>query len=183
MQRIDTNLLLKMIREGKSQKECAKHFRVSPVAVCKRLKRLLPPPKSLENLTDKERKFAIEVAKGRTATQAALNSFEVSSINSAKVIGSQLMDKPEIKIAIDDLLDYHGLTKSYRVQKIRQHVDHNDPNVSLKALDMSFKLDGTYAPEKHQVVSASIQITPEMRENMRRALREAGLIPKENEPK
>lgn len=171
MQKIDTNLLLKMIKEGKSQKECAKHFGVSPVAVCKRLKRLVPPPKSLENLTEKEKKFAIEVAKGKTATQAALSSFDVSSMNSAKVMGSQLMDKPEIKMAINELLDYHGLTKSYRVQKIKGHVDHNDPNVSLKALDMSFKLDGTYAPEKHQVVSKTMQITPEVIEAMQNYLK------------
>lgn len=191
MQKIDTNLLLKMIKEGKNQKECAKHFGVSPVAVCKKLKRLLPPPKSLENLTEKEKKFAIEVAKGKTATQAALNSFDVSSMNSAKVIGSQLMGKPEIKMAIEELMEYHGLTRSYRIVKLKDHVDHADPNVSLKALDMSFKLDGTYAPEKHQSVSATVQITPETIIAMQDYLKlradiddkEAGKLIENNHPK
>jgi hypothetical protein len=159
MRKIDDNLLLQMIKQGKLQKEIAEHFKVSPVAVCKRLKRLLPPPKSLENLTEKEKRFALAVAGGKTATQAALNSFEVSSMNSAKVIGSQLMAKPEVKIAVDELMEYHGLTRSYRVNKIKQHVDHADPSVSLKALDMSFKLDGSYAPEKHAVATTSLNDT------------------------
>ena len=41
-------------------------------------------------------------------------------------------------------MDYHGLTKSYRVQKLRKQVDNRDPNVSLKALDQTFKIDGSY---------------------------------------
>lgn len=176
MRKIDDNKLLEMIKQGKLQKEIAEHFKVSPVAVCKRLKRLLPPPKSLEKLTEKERRFALAVAKGSTATQAALNSFEVSSMNSAKVIGSQLMAKPEVKMAIDELMEHHGLTRSYRIQRIKHHVDHADPNVSLKALDMTFKLDGTYAPEKHQVISTTIEITQEMAESMRESLKRQGLI-------
>lgn len=82
MQKIDTTLLLKMIKEGKSQKECAEFFKVSCPAICKRLKRLLPPPEvtlDKHNLTDKEKAFVIEKAKGKTNTQAVLSSYEVSS--------------------------------------------------------------------------------------------------------
>lgn len=148
MRKTDDNKIFEMLREGKSQKEIAEHFEVSPAAICKRVKRLLPPPKSLDNLTDKEQKFCIEVASGKTQTQAVINSYEVTSRESAKVLGSQLMSKPEIKMAIDELMDYHGLTRSYRIQRLKHHVDHSDPVVSLKALDLSWKLDGSYAPEK-----------------------------------
>jgi len=153
MRKINDNLLLQMIQEGREQKEIAKHFGVSPAAVCKRLKRLAPPPPSLEVLTEKEQLFAIEKAKGVTATQAAMKSYECSSLQSAKAIGSQLMGKPEIREAIEDLMESHGLTRAYRVKKLKQHVDHADPGISLKALDMSYKLDGSYAPEKHQHIS------------------------------
>ncbi len=159
--KIDDNILLKLLKQGMPQKDIAKHFGVSPVAVCKRLKRLLPPPKSLEKLTDKERRFAVEVVKGKTATQAALSSFDVSSMNSAKVIGSQLMANSKIKAAVEDLMEMKGVGREYRIERLGEHMAHSDPAVSLKALDMGFKLTGEYAPEKHQTVSQSIQITPE----------------------
>jgi len=156
MRKTDDETILKMLKEGKPQKEIAEHFGVSPAAICKRVKRLLPPPKSLECLTEKEQKFCIEVAKGKTQTQAVMNSYEVTSRKSAKVMGSQLMDKPEIQMAINELMDYHGLTKSYRILRLKNHVDSRDPHVSLKGLDMSFKLDGSYAPEKHMHGVASL---------------------------
>lgn len=153
---LNSEELLRMYKEGKPQKDIAKHFNVTPAAVCKKLKRLLPVPKSLECLTEKEQKFAIEISKGNTQTQAALKAFECGSLQSAKSIGSQLMDKPEVQMVIDELMDLHGLTKSYRVKRLKQHVDHADPNVSLKGLDMSFRLDGSYSPEKHIVGQFSL---------------------------
>ena len=87
---------------------------------------------------------------GKTATQAAFNSFEVSSRDSAKVIGSQLMKKDNVQTAIKDLMEFHGLTGSYRILKLKGHVDNRDPHVSLKALDMSFKLDSSYPPQKNR---------------------------------
>lgn len=153
--KIDDNKLLEMIRDGKQGKECAAFFQVSPAAISKKLKRLQPPPKSLEALTLKEQRFCIEVANGRTQTQAAMNSFECGSLQSAKVIGSQLMDKPEIEMAISDLMAEAGLTKRYRLQRLRQHVDSSSADVSLKALDQSWKLSGDYAPEKHMTMNIS----------------------------
>lgn len=144
MRKINDDLLLQMIQEGKQQKEIADFFNVSPAAICKRLKRFTPPPPSLEVLTDKEKRFAIEKAKGATSTQAAIKSYECSSLQSAKAIGSQLMGKQEIREAIEDLMGFHGLTRSYRVQKLKEHVDNRDPNVSLKAIDLSNKMDASY---------------------------------------
>lgn len=149
--KIDDNILLEMLQQGKKQKDIAAHLGVSPAAICKRLKRLLPAPETVldkYDLTDKERAFVVEKAQGRTNTQAALSSYEAGSIQAAKVIGSQLMRKPEIKSAIEELMDSHGLTKSYRIGRLKNHVDNRDPNVSLKALDQSWKLDGSYAPVK-----------------------------------
>lgn len=156
MRKTDDETILKMLQEGKTQKEIAEHFNVSPPAICKRVKRLLPPPESLQKLTDKEQKFCIEVAKGKTQTQAVMDSYKVTSRESAKVMGSQLMAKPEIQLAINELMDCHGLTRSYRIQRLKNHVDNRDPTVSLKALDLSWKLDGSYAPETHMHGVASL---------------------------
>jgi hypothetical protein len=149
--KIDDSRLITLKNEGRLQKDIAKILGVSEPAITKRLKRLFPeryePPRSLEVLTDKEQRFAIGKASGRTATEAALNAFECSSRQSAKAIGCQLMGKPEVQEAITDLMDQVGLTKRYRIAKLKRHVDNKvDPHVSLKALDQSFRLDGSYAP-------------------------------------
>ena len=151
--KIDDDLLLQLFREEKDkkgiQKKLAEHFQVSPVAIHKRLKRILPIPQSLEKLTDKEQKFVVAVAEGKSRTQAAMDSFDVSSRESAKALQNTLMQKDDIRLAIAELLDIYGLTRGYRINKLKTHIDHVDPGISLKGLDMSFKLDGLYAPEKH----------------------------------
>ena len=154
MRKIDDAVMLKMFDQGTPQKEIAKYFSCSPAAVCKRIKRLSSSPDAIlakHNLTDKEKMFCVEKAKGKNSTKAVLASYEPGSMESAKAIGSQLMARPEIRTVIDELMDSLGLTKGYRIGKLKQHVDNRDPNVSLKALDQSWKLDGSYAPEKHVV--------------------------------
>ncbi len=164
VKKIDDDELLEMYHKGIMQKDIAVHFKVSPVAICNRLKRLLPQPETVldnYNLTEKERSFVIEKAQGRSNTQAVLASqYEAGSLQSAKVLGSQLMDKPEVRQAIDELMEIHGLGRSYRIQRLKHHVDHRDPNVSLKALDMSFKLDNSYPPARNINLSASTPIEP-----------------------
>lgn len=142
------NTILKMLKNGKTQKEIAAHLGVSAPAICKRVKRLLPPPESLQELTEKEQAFAVAISKGMTQTDAAMTAFDVTSRVSAKSLGCNLMTKPDIQVAVADLMQQQGLTRTYRVRKLKQHVDNRDPNVSLKALDQSWKLDGAYS-EKH----------------------------------
>ena len=148
----DDRKILEMLEEGKSQKEIAEFFNVSHAAICKRVKKIktaLKVEKSLEGLTDKQKKFCLEVSLGKTKTQAALDSFECSSRDSAKTIGKELMRKPDIQTAVAELMQEEGLTRRYRVQRLKSHIDHPDPNVSLKGLDQSWKLDGAYTEEKH----------------------------------
>jgi len=151
--------ILRLLSEGKTQTQIAQHFGCSPVAIHKRLKRLNepPPPECLQKLTKKEQKFCLAIAQGKTQTQAAMDSYEVTSRESAKAMGSQLMAKPEIQMSITELMDYCGIDKPYRIRRLKQIIDASDLNIAHKGLDMSFKLDGSYAPEKHLhgVVSVS----------------------------
>ena len=144
MRKTDDTTILQMLKDGRTQKEIAAHFGVSPAAICKRVKRLLPPPESLQELTEKEQAFALAISKGMTQTDAAMASFDVTSRVSAKSLGCNLMTKPDIQLAVADLMQQQGLTRTYRVRKLKQHVDNRDPNVSLKALDQSWKLEGAY---------------------------------------
>jgi transposase len=143
--------ILRLLQEGKNQKQIAEHFGVSPVAIHKRLKRLTlpPPPESLQKLTKKEQKFCIAIAQGKTQTQAAMDSYEVTSRESAKSLSSQLMAKPDIQMSITELMEYCGIDKPYRIRRLKQIIDASDLNIAHKGLDMSFKLDGSYAPDKH----------------------------------
>ena len=144
MRKTNDEEILKMLKEGKTQRKIAQHFGVSEPAISKRVKRLLPPPKSLENLTDKEQKFVLEVASGKTQTDAAMVSHDCISRDSAKSMGSHLMAKSDIQLAVSEIMQQEGLTKRYRVRKLKTHVDAKDPGISLKALDQSWRLDGEY---------------------------------------
>jgi hypothetical protein len=67
----------------KHQRQLEQHFNVSPIAIHKRLKKILPKPKGSGYLTDKEQKFAVSVLQvtviqGKSRTQAAWDSFDVS---------------------------------------------------------------------------------------------------------
>jgi hypothetical protein len=159
-------LILKLHGEGLSQVDIAKQLGVSNVAIHKRLKRLLPAVEDRElekavptlvNLTPKQKEFCKLVAEGKSRTQAALESYDCSSRAVAKSLQTELMQNPEIEESIKKLMDYHGLTRSYRVRKLRDHVDHPDPVISLKSLDMSFKLDGYPQPKISLTQETNIQ--------------------------
>ena len=136
--------------EGKTGVEIAAHFGVSPAAICKRLKRLLPvrEPESFGKLTDKEKKFVIAKVEGQSNTAAAMAAFDVATRESAKTMGHKLMQDADINLALSDLMAQEGIPRRHRVQRLREAIDHPDPNVSLKGLDQSWKLDGAYT-EKH----------------------------------
>jgi DNA-binding CsgD family transcriptional regulator len=104
MRRIDDRILLEMYDDGKgkSQKEIAEYFGVSGPAICKRLKRLTAPPEEplkIESLTAKERTFCLEMAAGKSQTQAALTAYDVSNRESAKSLGHTLMKNGDIQEA------------------------------------------------------------------------------------
>ena len=46
--------------------------------------------------------------------KAALKAYECSSLLSAKVIGSQLMGKPDIQTAINDLMEMKGIGRNFQ---------------------------------------------------------------------
>jgi predicted transcriptional regulator len=156
--------ILQMLKDGHTQKEIAAHFGVSPAAICKRVKKILPPPESLQDLTEKEQVFAVAMSKGMTQTDAAMTAFDVTTRASAKSLGSTLMAKPDIQMAVGDLMQQQGLTRTYRVRKLRQHVDNHDPNVSLKALDQSWKLEGAYTEKQVHVTATYAELVQNVKD-------------------
>jgi hypothetical protein len=149
-----------MVKQHKQQKEMAAFFGCSDAAISKRLKRLIIPPESFEVLTDKEKKFVISKLSGKTNTAAAMDAYECTSLDSAKNLGSHLMQSQKIMDVIAEM-SKQGLTVPYRIGKLKTLIDHIDPNIIHKGLDMSFKLDGSYAPEKSLNLNINLDISPE----------------------
>jgi len=168
MRKINDDELLRLYEQGIQQKDIAIHFDVSPAAVCKRLKRIKPLPESLMRLSDKERQFALQKAMGKSNTEAASISHDTTTRDSAKALGHNLMKKPDIQVAVAELMQEEGLTRRHRVAKLKEHVDAPDPNVSLKALDQTWKLEGLYT-EKHVVAHIT---RADMERNIRESYRQ-----------
>ena len=73
-----------------------------------------------------------------------------------------------------------GLTRRYRVRKLKGHVDATDPNVSLKALDQSWKLDGAYKEEQvhvHMSYEDMMKIDDEISAKIRAFEEKYGILP------
>ncbi len=169
MKKINDGKLLELLNSGKNQKQAAAILGVSEPAVSKRLKRLMPVPETphFDQLTNKEKRYVIERVKGSTQTQSALKSFECGSMESAKVIGSQLAKKPDIEMSITELMSHCGIDIKYRMRRLKQIIDSKDLGIVHKGLDMSFKLEGRYAPEKidHRGMT-SAEITIKLHEKL-----------------
>ncbi len=155
--KVSDKLVLQLWQEGKTQAEIARALQVSHVAIHKRLKRLATP-ESLTMLTQKEQKFCLAVVEGKSRTQAALEAYDCASRASAKALQNTLMDAPRIQNAIDELLELKGYGRDFRTDKLGQHMAHPDPVVSLKALDMGFRLSNDY-PDKNSNQGTSPAVT------------------------
>lgn len=142
---INDDELVELLKQGKNQKEAASYFGVSEAAISKRVKRILPPPDlDKYGLSEKQKAFVTEKARGASNTGAAMKAYNCKDRASAKTLANTLMKDPDVKASISELMDFHGMGRSYRVGKLKNHLDNRDPNISLKALDMSFKLDGSF---------------------------------------
>jgi DNA-binding MarR family transcriptional regulator len=104
----------KLMEMIKMQKEIAAFFKVSPASVCKRLKRLKPPP-DLSALTDKQRDFVVEVARGKNPAETALEVYDCKDKNSAKVLANTMMNDEGLITHIAKLMEHNGLSRTYRV--------------------------------------------------------------------
>ena len=155
MKRIDDEKLLSLLEQGIPQKEIAKRLGCVPSYVTKRKKQLMATtndePETFETLTESQRNFCIAKAQGKTNIEAVTEAYRVTSPESAKVMGSVLMKQDAIRKTIGELLDESGLTKDACVRQLKTLVYSKDGNVSLKALDQRWRLEGLYQAEPARV--------------------------------
>ncbi len=152
--KIDDTRLLELAAQNLSQVEIAAEFGCSQYAISKRLKRLKPPPPSkLDDLTPQQAAFSQRVASGMSPTAAAFETYDCTTRDSAKQIGKKLMAIDDIRGSIEELCNDCGLTRGYKIRKLKSHVDNPDPHLSLKALTEAFKISGDYSPVELNVVT------------------------------
>jgi hypothetical protein len=168
---INDEQLLSLMHGGLNKKDAAKRQGVSPAAVGKRLRQIMPSADSIlekYDLTDKEKAFVLAKAKGKTNTQAAMSAYETTSLESAKSLGSALMKKPEIQQSIPELMDSEGLTERHIVRKTKNRVDSVDENVSLRGIDIACRLRGLYKDrdDKQSNIALITQYVMQIRDQM-----------------
>jgi len=128
-----------MIASGKTQKECAEYYGVSPSAINQRVKKLTygKDPDSFKKLTTREKNFVLAKVAGETNQVAVRSAYDVTTDASAKSLATVLMKDPDIKTAIHDLMHTEGIGRRRRIQRLKDMIESQDMSAVGKGLDIT----------------------------------------------
>ncbi len=166
LRRTDDLKILELYAEGKTQKEIGEVFGVTDVAISLRLKKILPlvkvvkekrflsrEPLDMQLLQDLKNANTVQeevhTQCPKTANENNIISPEHNGNNDSNTVMDVVDVEPEEVRELGDLMSACGLNKEYRLQRLKRCIDHPDPGVVLKALDQSWKLDGSYHNDKN----------------------------------
>jgi len=181
MGKINIDELQAMLKGGQSQADAARHFQVSEAAVCKAVKRLKAAeiPASMEALTDKQKVFVLNLAEGKNATESAMTAYECASRDVAKTLGWRMAKEPDIEKALSDIMAQEGIPRRRRIQRLRHLIESQDLSAVSRGLDMSWKLEGAYAPERVNIEVDHRQLVVDLGKACEALRKEQGLEPGE----
>jgi hypothetical protein len=106
----------------------------------------MQPPQSFTKLPSQQQRFVLLKAGGAPNIEAAQGAYNCETTDSAKTIACRLMAEPDINVAIRDILAQEGYPIRKRLKRLGELIDCADLTIAGRGLDMSFKLDGSYAP-------------------------------------
>ena len=119
------------------------------------------------NLTPKQARFSqviinqIQKTGTANATKAAQEALEVTNLNSAATIGSDMLKMPKIKQTIQEALAEAGLTPHVLAGELRSLASSTPEKVSadtkLRSIVEILKVTGAYPTQKHANVSLSVR--------------------------
>lgn len=131
------------------------------------------PPKK-KRLTKKQKGFVKDYIKTGNATEAAIKNYDTDNRKVAQNIGSDNLSKPIIvktlvEMLPDDLLSEKHLELLNKRDVVKVFnpasgefdmtlIDQPETQAVSKALDMAYKLKGSYAPDKHENLTNILQI-------------------------
>jgi DNA-binding Lrp family transcriptional regulator len=149
--------------EGKSLRDIAKELGVSVPAIHKRVRKLDGEIKKAvvikeSGLSEGEVKFAQAVINGDSLRSAAMNVRQDLLPGALSNYATELSRRTDIRKLIRELMEASGIGLRARVGKLAEHVNNMDATTSLKALDMSFKLDGSLINDNHTETTVNVGI-------------------------
>jgi hypothetical protein len=110
-------------------------------------------------ITPEEGEFCKKLVSGKGYASSMMAVNPNLQPDAARTIGRDLFkNRNDIKAVIRELMELKGIGLERRVARLSDHVEAKDPNISLKALDMSFKLDGSLISETHTQTTVSVGI-------------------------
>ena len=122
-------------------------------------------------LTKKQRGFVKDYLATGNGSLSAKRNYDVANDDTARAIATENLTKPSIANAIADALSDELLTEKHlELLNKRDPVTGDVDTQAVKAaLDMAYKIKGTYAPEKKIV--GTFDINHEHRERAIKAIR------------
>ena len=179
MGRINIDELQELLKGGRSQADCSRHFDVSEAAISKAVKRLKAAeiPASMEALTEKQRVFVLNLAEGKNATEAALAAYECASRDVAKTLGCRMQKDPDVTLALTDLMAQEAIPRRRRIQRLRDLIESKDLSAVSRGLEMSWMLEGAYAPERVNIEVDHRHLVVDLGKAIEALRKEQGLEP------
>lgn len=105
----------------------------------------------MQKLTPKQEKFAQAIAlEDMNRADAYRSAYDTSKMSDETiwVKASNLANQDKVRVRIDELRQQAMTPKVMNAQKRREKLselaEHEDPNVSMKAIDLLNKMDGEY---------------------------------------
>ncbi|OGE18136.1 hypothetical protein A2769_02725 [Candidatus Daviesbacteria bacterium RIFCSPHIGHO2_01_FULL_37_27] len=114
-----------------------------------------------KKLTPKQTTFVKELVNGKSATQAVMSAYNVTSTKTASVIASQNLNKLSIQEALEKILRTKGLTLDTLAENIGNLANSTPQKVSgetiLKANIELLRLHGAYPDKKSYQFNMSVK--------------------------
>lgn len=108
-------------------------------------------------LTQKRKGFVKDYAETGVASLAVKKNFDVKDDRSARALGSELLANPEIQRALAERIPDDLLESKHLALLNKMNGDDIDVMAVTKGLDMAYKLKGSYAAEKSQSLTLTVE--------------------------
>lgn len=114
----------------------------------------MPKPK----LTMKQAKFVKGIADGKTNTQSALEAYDTDSYDTAAVIATENLRKPNIQDAIEIARVKLNITPERALKPIDDALNDDDLEMRLKGSDRALKIMGITGKDKGNTTNIFNQV-------------------------
>ena len=116
-------------------------------------KRMQPPDSLLAIASPAKRIFLEAKASGMGTKQSMRLAYPDAQESSLPVMASQIMAEDQSQIALSDLMARNSIGRNHRISVLARVINSPDLNIAVKGLDQSWKLDGSYAPDRLEVTN------------------------------